>query len=465
MSTDVSAASYRDAAGFVFRRGGTVYRQVNAGFREAFDAVERSGLFGELAGAGLLVAHEDAELALAPRPRDAYRVLRPALVEYISYPYEWSFSQLKDAALLTLDVQERALARGCVLRDASAYNVQFVGAQPVFIDTLSLAPLVEGQPWFAYRQFCEHFLAPLALMARRDVRLGALHRLYPDGVPLDLASRLLGTRAVMRLGLALHIRAHASAQRRFSGASTDAVKARRMSVRQLRQLAEHLRSTVEGLEWRPEGTVWADYERAHNYTDAGLAAKADAVRDALAGLRPRLTLDLGANTGTFSRIAVEGGSRVVALDGDPGAVELLYRRLRPAGERAILPLVMDLLNPSPSSGWGHRERLSLAERGPADVVLALALIHHLTLGGTVPLPRVAEYFATLGRAAVVEFVPLDDPQARRLVAHRPEVPHAYTREDFERAFAPLFATREVRPLADSGRLLYTFVRHDGDGTA
>ncbi|HKG94836.1 MAG TPA: hypothetical protein VKA84_23175 [Gemmatimonadaceae bacterium] len=461
MSAEVSAASYRDAAGFVFRRDGVLYRQVNDSFRDAYDAVEGSGLYAELAEAGLLVAHREADVALAARPDDAYRVLRPDVVEYISYPYEWCFSELKDAALLTLEVQLRALTRGLVLRDASAYNVQFVGARPVFIDTLSFAPLAEGQPWYAYRQFCEHFLAPLALMSRRDVRLGALHGLFPDGVPLDMASSVLGARAMLRLGLALHVRAHATAQKRFAGAALDSVRARRMSPRQLRQLAEHLRSTVEGLTWSPGGTVWADYEQAHNYSGTALSAKAAAVREALAGLRPRLTFDLGANTGTFSRIAADLGSHVVALDGDPGAVELLYCRLRPTGERRILPLVVDLRNPSPASGWGHRERSSLAERGPADAILALALVHHLTLGGTVPLPRVAEYFALLGRAALVEFVPMDDPQARRLVAHRPEVPHGYSQGDFERAFGAHFEVAQRRALPESGRVLYTLVARGG----
>lgn len=452
------AAGSRDHAGFVYERDGQILRQVNASYREAFERVLASGIFAELHEAGLLIPHEPAPPALAATD-DAYQVLRPERVGFISYPYEWSFSQLRDAALLTLDVQARALARGVTLRDASAYNVQFHRGRPVFIDTLSFGPHDPSRPWVAYRQFCEHFLAPLALMARRDVRLGLLHAQFSDGVPLDLASRLLGRGAWLTPSLALHVHLHARAQARWSDAATRGHRPPPATTRAATvRLVEQLRQTIEGLRWDAAGTTWAEYEATHGYSSEAARAKEALVRDLLAPLEARTVWDLGANTGRFSRIAAALGSDVVALDGDFAAVDRAWRAERAGRDGRILPLVNDLLMPSPASGWAGTERLSLAARGPADALLALAVVHHLAISGNMALPRVAAWFATLGRAAIVEFVPPDDPQVRRLVAARPEATHAYDRAAFEAAFARHFtiASRHAMPKTD--RMLYVLRR-------
>ncbi|MGH7632077.1 MAG: class I SAM-dependent methyltransferase [Gemmatimonadales bacterium] len=453
------AGSFRDPSGFLFRRDGTLYRQVNRRYHEDYAAVVASGLYDELADKGLLVAHAEAELRLAATA-DAVAVLRPECLGFISYPYEWSFSQLRDAALLTLDVQCRALDRGLVLRDASAYNVQFHQGRPIFIDTLSFGRYREGEPWQAYRQFCQHFLAPLALMSKRDARCGLLLRQFIDGIPLDLASALLPWRTRLRLGLLMHLHVHARAQRRFADTSAGAAsaRARPLSRKALDTLVESLRTTVNALQWTPSGTEWADYEQRHNYTARAVASKAATLREFLAQLRPRRVWDVGANTGAYARVARETAESVIAFDVDPAAVERNYRRVRADGERGILPLLLDFTNPSPAHGWGHTERLSLEERGPADAVLALALVHHLAIGNNVPLPRVAEYFARLGRALIVEFVPKTDPQVQRLLRHRPDIFPEYTPAGFEAAFGPRFDTLASRPVDETERVLYLMRR-------
>jgi hypothetical protein len=449
-----TAASFRDPAGFVFRREGTLYRQIDASYREHYDHLMASGLYEALVAGGLLVRHEEVEPRLAATP-GAYRVIRPEPLPFISYPFEWSFGQLRDAALLTLDVMREALAHGMILRDGTAFNVQFRGSRPVFIDTLSFGRYRDGQPWYGYRQFCEFFLAPLALMARRDVRLGGLLRRFPNGLPLDMAASLLDAGSRLRLGLLLHIHLHARAQRKYADA---VATTRRVEQTTLERMVEHLRQVVEGLRWVPEGTVWADYEETHGYSESAVGTKQRLVDDFLARVRPRTVWDLGANTGAFSRLAADRGARVVAVEGDAGAAERHYRRLRAAGDERILPLLVDLLDPTPRTGWASEERMSLADRGPADAVLALALIHHLTLGGNVPLARVAEFFARIGRVAIVEWVPADDPQARRLVMHRPERPLAYSREAFEAAFGAHFEIAAIAPVEESGRTLFLLTR-------
>ena len=394
--------SFRDPSGFVYRRDGVLYRQVNQSFADRWDDLVASGLLAELQSRGLLVPHETAPIEAAADPGVAHAVIRPEPIPTISYPYEWSFGMLKDAALATLDAQVAAAERGFALRDATAYNVQFRRGRPILIDTLSFERPEPGTPWIAYRQFCEHFLAPLALMARRDVRLGLLLRDHIDGIPLDLAARLLPGRSRWNLGLGAHIHAHARAQGRYADAGTDAAAAtKKATVSEFKQqaLIDSLRRTIAKLEWTPEGTEWADYADNTSYGDAGTAAKEELVGRFLADAGGAVVWDLGANTGRYSRIAAGLGRDVVSWDIDPAAVERNYRQVRRDGDERVLPLVLDLANPSPGLGWANEERRSVPERANADVVLALALVHHLAIGRNVPLDRIASYFAGARPAA------------------------------------------------------------------
>ena len=430
-----------------------LYRQVNRVFQSQFEAVTASGLYDELAQDRLLVRHVMAGLEHAATP-DAVVVLEPEPVDFISYPYEWSFGQLRDAALLTLDLQERAMARGMTLRDASAYNVQFHRGRPIFIDTLSFEPRDANSPWLAYRQFCEHFLVPLALMSRVDIQLGTLLRAHLEGVPLELGSRLLGARSWRSVGLLFHVRLHAMAQRRYRDNATGTKPKGQVSDKALLALIRGLRTVVQGLNWKAAGTEWSDYTCDNNYTQTAAKSKRELVLDMLRERSIRTVWDLGANTGEYSRAARELNAQVIAFDLDPAAVERNYRRVRDENESGILPLVMDLTNPSPSLGWAHEERMSLRERGPADALLALALIHHLAIGHNLPLDRVASFLATLGRTLVIEFVPKTDSQVQRMLRSRADIFPGYTREGFETSFARYFRIEAVQSVAEADRLLY-----------
>lgn len=447
-------ASYRDPAGFIFSRDGVLYRQINPAAREDYTALMESGLYEALAGRGDLVAHEEVDPALSPDGA-AFRVIRPERIAFISYPYEWCFGQLKDAALLTLRLQKTAMAHGMSLKDATAFNVAFDRGRPVLIDTLSFERLKPGAPWVAYRQFCESFLAPLALMSVVDIRLNQLLRPWLDGVPLDLARTLLPWRTRLRPGLLVHLHLHAAAQRRLSGRTPTGPRAQRpLNATALPALVDSLERTVRSLEWSPRGTVWGDYYDDTNYSDAAFAHKREIVADAIERVAPATVWDLGANDGTFSRLASGRGISTVAFDVDPAAVEKNYRRVVERKETHLLPLLLDLMNPSAASGWANRERDSIADRGPADLALALALVHHLAIAHNVPLPRVADFFASIARALVIEFVPKEDSQVQRMLASREDIFHGYTREAFERAFSARFRIEEAVPVREAQRVVY-----------
>jgi hypothetical protein len=452
------SASFRDPSGFLFTRGGILFRQVNQGYASDYSRLMESGLYEKLVKAGLLIPHTESE-SLPADKNCAYKILYPELVPFIAYPYEWSFGQLKDAALATLSIQKRALKLGMSLKDASAYNIQFLRGKPVLIDTLSFATYQEGEPWVAYRQFCQHFLAPLALMAYRDVRLNQLLRVYIDGVPLDLASRLLPGRSHWNLGLLTHIHLHANTQKRYADISVAEVRGgRKMSKDALFIMIENLRSTVRKLEWKPAGTEWADYYAANNYSGSAFEHKKVLVGDWLSSISPKIIWDLGANAGIFSRIATETGAYVISSDIDPAAVELNYQQIKKSNEQNILPLVLDLTNPSPSIGWQNRERDSFLQRGPADAVLALALVHHLAISNNVPLERVAEFFAMCGEWLIVEFVPKSDSQVQKLLRSREDIFNEYTRKGFESAFGRWFSLQSSSGIRDSDRWLYLMKR-------
>lgn len=451
-------ASFRDPSGILFTHDGVLYRQVNQVYAGNFKMLMDSGLYTKLVKAGLLISHTEMDLEPSDEIK-AFKILRPERVSFISYPYEWSFSQLKDAALTTLSIQKRALKVGMSLKDASAYNIQFNKGRPVLIDTLSFEVYREGEPWVAYRQFCQHFLAPLALMAYCDVRLSQLLKIHIDGVPLDLASELLPARTRWNLGLLTHIHLHARAQKQYANVSLSEARAgRKISQQALLGVLENLEATIRKLVWKPAGTEWVNYYDTTNYTEAGFEHKKSILAEWLAQIGPKIVWDLGANTGKFSRLATETGAYVISSDIDPAAVEQNYLICKSEKEQNILPLILDLTNPSPALGWNNQERESLHQRGPADVVLALALIHHLTISNNVPFDLLAQFFYEIGEWLIVEFIPKNDLQVQKLIRNREDIFNGYTLESFEAFFLQRFEIHASSIVRDSDRRLFIMKR-------
>ena len=456
MSQKISG-SFRDPSGFVFKHDGVLYRQVNQHYRNEYDLLMSSGLYEQLTRSGTLIPHTEEALTLAPNPDKAYKIIRPEQVQFISYPYEWCFNQLKDAAILTLAIARRALEFGMSLKDASAYNIQFHHGRPVFIDTLSFEAYEEGMPWVAYKQFCQHFLATLALMAKTDIRLLQLLKVHIDGIPLDLASKLLPASTKLSFGLSTHLHLHARSQKKYANkeVSQKEVESKgKFTKSTMLALFDSLLSTVRSLDVKTIETEWADYYQDNNYTESSFKAKRSLVRDFVKQVSPKTVWDLGANTGEFSRVASDMGIPTVAFDIDPGAVQQNYDLVKKNKEKFMLPLVMDLTNPSPDLGWHNAERSSMQVRGPVDLVMALALIHHLAISNNVPLVDVASFFADLGENLIIEFVPKDDSQVKRLLASREDIFPEYTLEGFRTAFSFLYELIVEEKVQGSERTLF-----------
>jgi hypothetical protein len=287
------------------------------------------------------------------------------------------------------------------------------------------------------------------------VRLNQLLRTNIDGVPLDLASGLLPRKTNLNFSLYIHIHLHARSQKKYSDQGIERNQKRReIQTHQLLGLVESLERSVKKLSWRASQTDWVDYVEFHNYSPVASQDKQDIVTEYLTKLNPQIVWDLGANTGVFSRIASDQGSNTIAFDVDPGAVELNYLQTVKDDDTNLLPLIMDLTNPSPGLGWAHQERQSLVERGPADVVLALALIHHLAIGNNVPLEYIAALLSSICRWLIIEFVPKDDPQVQRLLRVREDIFTDYNQNQFTEKFGNYFDIIAHQPIKETDRILY-----------
>lgn len=454
---EILPASFRDPSGFVFQRAGVLYRQINLVYQRDYDTLVGSGLYDHLVEKKRIVPHREVDVT-PHLPESAYKIIQPENVPFVSYPYEWSFSQYRDAAIQTLRIMQAALEYGMILKDASAYNIQFVQNRPVLIDTLSFARYEEGHPWPAYRQFCQHFLAPLALMSKVDISLGSLMRLHLDGIPLDLASTLLPVSTRVNIGLATHLHLHAAALKRFTSDQENTPRQKGVFGKNaLVGLVDSLLKTVKKLRWKPSAQKWGNYYQATNYSEVAFAKKKEIVTALLQPLGVTSIADLGANTGVFSKLGPHfEDCLVISTDYDPEAVELNYLDCKKNKIRNVLPLILDLTNPSPAIGWANQERDAFFQRGPFDVIMALALIHHLAISNNVPLGKIAAFFARHCRYLLIEFVPKEDSQVQRLLAGRDDIFPGYSRAGFLDAFEPFFEVQKELAVEDSERHIFLF---------
>lgn len=434
--------SFRDPSGFVYRKHGIIYRQINRCYQPTWKKFISCGLYDELAGSLRLIPHQVAK-EQPMQTDEGWLIIKPEPVDFWSYPYEWCFSQLKDAASLTLQIQKTALRYGMSLKDASAYNVQFVDGKPIFIDSLSFEIYNPEKGWGGFRQFCMHFLAPLALMSKTDCRLGQLFRIYMDGIPLDLTSSLLPWASWLNFSNLLYLHLHAVSEKRYSKKTSNPRESHFINLRKIQALLDSLESAINGLNFRHKSS-WQDYYRDIHYGQEALFRKEKLVKAYVEMVAPKTVWDFGANTGWFSRIAAKGTDLVVSFDSDMASVESNYLACKTDGCKNILPLCLDLANPSASIGWGNNESMTLADRAPTDLVLGLALIHHLAIANNIAFDRISAWLAILAKTVIIEFVAKSDPMVQSLLSHREDIFDQYNEQSFESVFSKNFRIIESK---------------------
>jgi hypothetical protein len=444
-------SSYRDPSGYIFLKEGIFFRQINLSFKENFDHFISSGCYSHLVKKGLILSHTDEPDNLSSDP-DYYKTIRPEQLGYISYPYEWCFDMLKDAALLTLQLVKECLPFGITLKDATPYNIQWFYGKLIFIDTLSFEKYDYSQPWIAYHQFCESFLAPLLLMHFNKLPLHELMLGYPNGIPLPIMHVLLPWKSRLSLHTYLHIHLHAKIAAKANGKEKQKIV---FSQKKLLNLINSLDILVSSLKLKETKSTWLSYYDEAVQRKDYLQQKQKIIQRWLAEINDiKTAVDFGANEGEFSNLVADKEIDTVAVDFDHLVINRLYKKIKINKQKHILPLITDLSNPSPAIGVNNKERQSFIKRTKVDLALALALIHHLAIGKNIPFSLVVEMFAEMTDYLVIEFIPKEDEKIKLMLINKMDIYKKYNEQEFIKEFGTRFSVLSKEKISDSRRTLF-----------
>ena len=453
--------SYRDPSGYVFLHQGRVFRTITKRGYDAFQAVEETGFLTELVEKGLLVPWWDVDInEFEQVDENVLRLLEHAPLPFISYPFEWSFSALRSAALLHLDIQLMALDKGITLSDASAFNIQFNGTKPIFIDHLSFRPYQKGEFWKGHSQFCEQFLNPLLLQSQTGIPHNAWYRGRPEGIPSASLVAILPFRSRIKLQVMTNVVLPVWLERRARSNSevSKSVSNKHLPLSGFQNMLVGLRNFITSLKPPNQATVWNKYAENNSYATDEAKSKSRFIQDFCSTVKPEIIWDMGCNTGEYSKAALEGGAKMaVGFEYDTGALERAYSRALKE-QLNFLPLHLDAANPTPSQGWNQKERAGLAERRNADAVMALALVHHLAIGRNIPLPSVIDWLVGHAPQGVIEFVPKRDPMVQELLSLREDIFDYFTDEIFDKAIAQQAHVVREETITNTDRRLVWFKR-------
>lgn len=449
-------SSYRDPSGFIFEKDTVLYRQVNLVFKDDFDLFINSGCYDDLIKKGLLIPHEVVDQNLTGTV-EYYKTLKPEPVPFISYPYEWSFDMLKDAALLTLQLFKTVIEFGLSIKDATPYNIQWHKGKLLFIDSLSFEKYDEQKPWIAYRQFCECFLSPLLLMHYSKMNLQPLQLAYPEGIPLAITRSLLPTKSKFSIHTYLHIHLHAGISAKKNSGTKKTVP---FSKQKMLNLISSLETLVNKLKITNQTTTWSDYYNEAAQRQDYLEQKKQLISNWVSNLpNVKTAVDVGANDGVFSKLLAEKNIYTLAADFDPLCINNLYLAIKSTGLTNLQPLIEDLSNLSPAIGVNNTERPSFINRCHVDLVMALAVIHHLAIGKNIGFGKIAQLFSQLGELLIIEFVPKEDEKVKLMLQDKKDIYTDYTQQSFESTFTKYFSIQQKQPVGNSGRTLYLLKRN------
>ncbi len=460
------SGSFRDRNSRVIIHQGQVYRALDSQAASEWHTLKSTRFYARMLDNQQIIGTEESTLEqfhfIDNSQQNWQLLLKHETIDFISYPYEWAFSMLKDAALLHLNILIDAINEDMILKDATPYNIQWRGDKPVFIDIGSFVQLEKGQAWPGYRQFCELFLFPLMLQAHKGVNFHNWLKGSIDGINAEDFANIMSLRDLLRPGVLLHVILQAKLQRRHNDSKTDVQRAMKQAGFSKQLILNNLngiKKLISKLEPTQQTSTWSHYTEQHNYSSADMQTKESLV-DKFIKQGYATAWDFGCNTGKFSRIAARHCRQVLSLDFDSLAIEYLYTNLKQEPINNITPLVFNLADPSPNLGWRNLERKPLGARGSPDIILSLALIHHLVIGANIPLNEVIEYFYTLGGDLVIEFVDREDSMVKKLLLNKQDIYHEYNRETFERLLKQNYSIAEQHTLESGNRTLYYAKRNN-----
>lgn len=457
--------SFKDQEGRVFVHNGRVFRTLSPDALVRMEQLENDGFLSRLAEKGILLASWLVSTDEIGMPADQYgrKIMEHEPVPVITYPYEWSFSMLRASALLTLDLLEQCLHAKMTLKDGTPFNLMYHRGRMRFIDTLSIDSYHDGQPWNGYSQFCKEFLFPLMLTGYLHIEFHPWLRGSLKGITAREMARLLRIRHYFRRGVLVNVVLQAHFEKMFGKQDIDVLKEARpvFSAHRILAIAAKLRRTIGAIHYKVDEHMWVNYREENPYSDEEADQKALFIEEVLAEQQPSQVIDIGCNTGQYSRLAAKTVDRVIAMDVDPSCIDILYQELLRDGVNNVVPMVANLTDPSPPLGWNLTERRSLFDRVKSDGFLALALIHHICIGCNIPLPNFLRMLAKLGKWGVIEWVDKSDPMVRKLLRNRQDIFVEYTWEKFQETAKQMFNIRRICEMRGGRRKLCYVVPKDG----
>jgi hypothetical protein len=446
-------SSFRDPDSVLEFDSKFYYRKMSDKYLPHYLFFKKSGLKDELIKEGHILLFEEI-YDEHPNVGFANQVIKTQKIPFVSYPYEWSFSQFKEAALLTLKINLIALKYGMILKDASMFNVQFIGSKPIFIDLGSFEIYKNNSPWAGYQQFCRHFLAPLLLASYKDFRLIKLLIVNIDGIDLSFVRKLLPIKSYFNSGVFLHIILNTT------GLKTTSNKKIKLKKQGLKSILIHLTDTIENLKLKNKNSEWADYYNNTNYSDSGLLQKASIIEAFINGLNVKTALDVGANDGKFSKLLSNRSIYTVSTDIDELAVEKNFIDALRDENVNLLSLHLNLANPTPSIGWDNIERKSFYDRAKFDLVLALAVVHHFVITYDLSFEMIAEKFSKIGKYLIIEFPLPEDEKVQLISINKLSQFSNYNIENFKSAFEKYFSELDNKFIESNSRVIFLYAKKD-----
>ncbi|WP_417836376.1 hypothetical protein [Thalassospira tepidiphila] len=444
--------SFKDPLGSVFYFRHDVYRSLTQQAYAQFSALFKSGLIRDYIECGYLIQSdlvpcEDVPGLQKDVSESGYLIKQPR-VPFISYPYEWCFSQLKDAAIKTLAFTEKCLSDNLILKDATAFNLALYQGNVQFFDILSIETYEKDQPWIAYQQFCQQFLFPLLLSAYKGIDTQLLMRGHFQALTASHAAKYFSGTDIFKAGILKHVYLLSLMERRYEAKDIkvkEVLKKTHFPKELIVSNLKNLTKTISKLDYFVPKSEWSDYVNECNYRDDDRSKKHAFLEEYLRESAPKTIVDLGCNTGEYSYLASKSAEIVVSVDADALSIERLYNKLNSDSVNNIFPVVGNLLNPTPSLGWAGEERQSLLDRlRSMDSFFALALVHHICISGNVPVSKFIDLLAQIGRSGVVEWVDKKDEQVQKLLRNREDVFGDYTWENFQKLLSQKFKIIKIQ---------------------
>ena len=441
------SSSFRDDAGQIFNFKNRIFRSIKNDYIENYNFIKNQDIYQILINKNLLInSWEPKDQDLTSQNIDnVNKFLEHEKLENWSYPYEWTFSQLKKAAIFHLDFQLFLLEKNISLKDASAYNIQFKNNKPIFIDILSLQKLDENTPWQGHKQFCEEFLNPLVFSSYFNLPFNEIYKGNLNGISNRQIINLLGYKIFFSFSLLINVYFTES----LSGKSGVSKKKKERSYKQSQYfLINNLKKFIKKLKYKKNKSTWSNYSNTHSYSIESEIEKENILKSYISINKPYSLIDIGCNDGKYSFLAKESGvKKIIALDYDMQCLE----KIELDNNEIVTPLYADLSNLSSSIGWNNKEKKSFIERFNFDFSLSFAVVHHLVISKNIPLYEVLNFIIKLSKKGLVEFIPNDDEMVKRMKMFKTKAYDDYNLENFLKILNKNCNTVKVHELKGSKR--------------